>query len=217
MRTLLLLAVIGLCPAAEVLLNGTFEQADSEESRRPLGWELPDGLGVRWLTSPDTAHGKVIAMDTRQSERDMDAQWKRMGITRFAIPEAAKNPIAETYGLSLYSVPFPCIPGQAYRLRWSFAGPAGGVKVWVRGYRDAVNGKRSYEAVSEGSARPGPEVHGWRTAEHCFHPTAHTPQVTVLRVMLYAFYPAKDYAFDDVHLEPITPTEYAAYKASDGK
>lgn len=213
----LLLAAIA-AGAETFPLNGGFEQADPADPRKPLGWDLPDGLGVQWLTAPGQGHGKAICLNTKISEQDMVAQWKKMAITQWDIPSPAKNAIAETYGLSLYSAAFPCEKGRPYRVRWSFIGAPGGVKVWVRGYKpDDDTGRRVYEAVSNGDSHLAGAAEDWRQVEHCFHPTKNTPGVTSLKVMLFAFYPARAYWFDDLKVEPISDAEYADYRAKAGK
>lgn len=205
--------------ADPLVVNGGFEQADPADARKPLGWDLPDGLGVQWLPAPGQGHGKAIRLDTRPSEQAMVAQWKAMGITQWDVPSPAKNPIAETYGLSLYSIAFPCVKGQAYRVRWSFIGDPGGVKVWVRGYRAGDDsGRRTYEAVSNGGAHLAGASDQWRQVEHCFKPRdPFGKELGTLKVMLFAFYPARAYWFDDVSVEPITDAAYADYKAHEGK
>jgi hypothetical protein len=104
---------------ASILPHGDFEQADPRDAARPAGWDRVDGLGVQWTNAPDAAHGKAIRMDTRISEQAMQAQWVKMGLTNlWNIPKPDKNPIAETYGLSLYSdaIPVKPRPGLSHHL-----------------------------------------------------------------------------------------------------
>jgi hypothetical protein len=45
-----------------------------------------------------------------------------------------------------------------------------------------------------------------------FFPGKFRPEVTKMRVMLYAFYPAGVYWFDNIRIEPITVQKYEAAK-----
>ena len=187
--------------AEEILANGDFEQADATDSARPAGWDRVDGLGVQWTPSPGDAHGRAIRMDTRLSEQVMEAQWTRTGLTNiWNIPRPGPNAIAETYGLSLYSAPMPVRPGQAYRITFDFKGHGGGAKVWVRGYGMFQGEKRRrwetyVDCHGKGDA--------WTTQSQVFHPTKFRPDVSEIKVMLFAFYPAGIYWFDNLRIEPV--------------
>ncbi len=182
-----------------LLANGDFSAADAKDATRPAHWDQPDGLGVQWLAAPDGT-GKAIRVDTAISEQAMVAQWKKVGITMWDIPKASGGAVAETYGLSLYSESFPIEAKASYRLSYDFQGNAGGVKVWVRGYGLMKNEKRRlYEAVINGLGSGA----GWHTVVHDFHPTEHTPAVTEMKVMLFAYYPAAVYWFRNVKIEKL--------------
>jgi len=196
-------------PAASSLLpNGAFEQADAADGTKPAAWGKPDGLGVQWVETGDPAHGRAIRMDTRVSEQAMVAQWKQAGLTNeWNIPKPAGNAIAETYGLSLYSDPIPVQRAQPYRITFAFKGPSGGAKVWVRGW-GLIQGKErrrweTWVACTSTSDR-------WTTCSQVFFPGKSRPEVTKMRVMLYAFYPAGIYWFDDLRIEPISLQQYEA-------
>ena len=185
--------------ATNLVTNGDFALADPQRPAAPLGWELPDGLGVQWTNAPD-GHGWAIRMDTRVPETAMNASWARSGLTNdWFIPKAAGNAIAETYGLSFYSVPFDAASGATYRVTADVWGPAG-AKIWVRGYGQ-FRGKltRRYESVLNGYG----SGNAWRTCTQEFCPSKHRPDVTELRVMLYAYYPAGVYWFRNVRVEAV--------------
>lgn len=227
MLAILMLAACAASPAADapnLVPNPTFDQPDPADPARPAGWELPDGLGIQWLDAPK-GHGKAIRMDTRISETDMEAQWKLKKLDgEWHIPNAAKNPIAETYGLSLYSKPFPIKRGRPYRVTYDYLGAAGGVKVWVRGYVATTDAegkptmRRIYEAVANGDQHRGGKDEEWHTTSMCFHPTIereatkNLPKVTEMRVMLFAFHPPQVYWFDNPVVAEISDEEYAKYK-----
>jgi hypothetical protein len=44
----------------------------------------------------------------------------------------------------------------------------------------------------------------WTTCTQDFHPTRARPEVTEMKVMLFAFYPAGVSWFDNIRIEPIT-------------
>ncbi|MBW8764553.1 MAG: hypothetical protein JF592_18565 [Microbacterium sp.] len=214
MRTsFLLLAALGSLGAAEnLVLNGDFEAADPSDATRPKAWGRIDGLGVRWAPAPPDATGvsagKALRFDTAVSEQDMVARWKAMGSTEWDVPDASKGPIGATYGLSLYSDAIPITAATPYLVTVRHRGPGGG-KVWVRGYAkrgDAM--KRVYEAQTE-----LPAGKDWRATTYAFDPTRHTPQVTEVKIMLFAYWPAAESWFDDVGLRVATPEELAAEDA----
>ena len=190
----------GSISAEEILPNGDFEKADAKDPARPAGWDRVDGLGVQWTQTPDAAHGRAIRMDTSLSEQAMQAQWIKTGLTNiWSIPKPEKNAIAETYGLSLYSAPMPVQPGQAYKITFDFKGH-GGAKVWVRGYGMFQGEKRRrwetyVDCHGKGDA--------WTTQSQVFHPTKFRPDVSEIKVMLFAFYPAGIYWFDNLRIEPV--------------
>jgi hypothetical protein len=192
------------------LPNGAFEQPDAADNTRPAGWGKPDRLGVQWAETGDPAHGKAIRLDTRVSEKAMVEQWKKTGLTNeWNIPNPAGNPVAETYGLSLYSEPIPVTPGQPYRITFDFKGRSGGAKAWVRGW-GMLRGEKRRLWETWGACKSTGD--GWTTCSQVFFPTKARPSVTEMRVMLYAYYPAGVYWFDNVRLEPITLQAYEAAK-----
>jgi hypothetical protein len=201
---LIILLTAAPCPAQinSILPHGDFEQPDALDKSKPAGWDRVDGLGVQWTQAPDAAHGKAIRMDTRISEQAMQAQWVKTGLTNiWNIPKPEKNAIAETYGLSLYSDAIPVKPGQAYRITFDYQGPDGGAKVWVRGWGMFQGEKRiRWETYVNCKGKPGV----WSACTQTFHPTQSRPEVTEMKVMLYALHPAGVYWFDNIRIEPVT-------------
>lgn len=203
-------SVAGAAGADSLLPNGGFQTAAAADPAKPAAWAKPDGLGVQWIDSGDPAHGKAIRMDTRVSEKAMVEQWKKTGLTNeWNIPKAENNAIAETYGLSYYSDAIPVKPGQPYRISFDFKGASSGGKVWVRGW-GTVQGKprRLWETWVRCNSQGG----GWSACSQVFFPTKFRPAVTEMRVMLFAYYPAGIYWFDNVRLEPISVQAYEAEK-----
>ena len=197
--------------ASSLVTNGAFELPDATDKTKPLAWDKPDGLGVQWLEAPKGPggedYGKAIRMDTALSEQAMVAQWKKVGVDKWDIPKPAGNAVAETYGLSFYSDPIPVLPGQAYRISFDFKGASGGAKVWVRGWGDFQGEKRRRWETIVNCYSKGTQ---WTHFSQEFFPTKSRPEVSEMRVMLYAYYPAGLYWFDNVSIEPITLTTYEA-------
>jgi hypothetical protein len=192
--------------------NGGFEHADAADPRRPVRWDLPDELGVQWVDLPGGeggGAGKAIRIDTSISEQAMVAQWRRMGIDKWDIPNPAPDAIAATYGLSFYSDAMPVESGQAYRVDFDYRGPSGGAKLWVRGYGMFRGRKmRRYETIV--NCRVPDE--GWHHFSQLFHPTRLRPEVSEMKVMLYAYWPPGVYWFDNVRIDPVPAAEYEAYR-----
>ncbi len=201
---------LGQTPALEssgagpLVRNGDFEMADPVDKSKPANWDKPDGLGIQWVAAPKEAgaeeHGRAIRLNTAISEKAMNDQRQKLGLTEWLIPKPGNNPVAETYGLSYYSTPIPVKPGQTYRLRVDFKGPNGGAKVWVRGWGQ-FNGekRRRYEFVLNCRVADN----RWTTLSQEFHPTKNRPEVTEMRVMLFAYHPPGIYWFDNVKIEPV--------------
>jgi len=196
-------AFLGLTVQADPILpNGDFERADPARPGKPAHWDLPDGLGVKWTESPPIAgappQGKAIRMDTSVSEKAVVESYTRAGLTQWIFPHPADSPIAETYGLSLYSEATPIVPGKTYRVTFDYRAEKGTAgKLWFRAY-GTVNGekKRLYEGTVDCGGSPG-----WKSFTGLFHPTRYVPNVTEFKIMLYAYYPAGVAWFDNVKVE----------------
>ena len=187
-------------PNTESLLpNGDFQRTDPQDPAKPAGWDKPDGLGVQW-TNPPGRPGKAIRLDTAVSEQAMVAQWKKMGITQWDIPNPAGNAVSDTYGLSYYSDAIPVKSGQVYRVTFDYMGPSGGAKVWVRGWGLFAGEKRRRWETFVNCRTQGND---WTHFEQDFHPTKFRPGVSEMKVMLFAYYPPGIYWFANVKIEPV--------------
>lgn len=185
--------------------NGGFDKVDPNDKTKPLGWEKPDGLGVRWID--EKGRGKVICMNTAVSEIALEEQRKKRGITAWRNPKPSSSPVAAYYGLSFYSIPFKIKPGQAYRVSFDFKSfkPAGGGKLWVRGYGEFRGRlRRMYETYIPCRTKDAKWIH----ISQCFHPTKHSKKVTVLKVMLFAYWPPGKYYYDNIKIAPVSEKEY---------
>ena len=202
----LALATLSAATADSLLPNGGFEQADPANRAKPAFWDPVDGLGVQWVAAGE--HGHAIRFDTAISELKMVEQWKRTSLDKYVFPKPATSAIAETYGLSYYSDAIPVKKGQPYRITYDYKGASGGAKMWVRGWGLFQGEKRRrWETTVECRVKnPGQ----WTTITQEFFPTKVRPDVTEIRVMLYAFYPAGVYWFDNVKIEPISVEDYEA-------
>jgi hypothetical protein len=193
--------------AESLVLNGDFEQPARDQAAAPLGWDRPDGLGVQWTNAPDPAHGKAIRLNTAVSEKAMVQSWQKTGLSgTWNIPNPADNAVAETYGLSFYSAAIPVKPGQPYKVTFDYLGPSGGAKLWVRGWGLFQGEKRRRWETTVECRVANPRA--WTTISQEFFPTRSRPEVNEMKVMLYAFFPAGVYWFDNVKIEPITLEEY---------
>ena len=192
-----------------LVANGGFEKAEPGRADQPAAWDRLDGLGVQWVEAPEEpgaeSHGHAIRLDTAVSEKAMVEQWRRVGIRDWDIPNPANDPVAATYGLSFYSAAMPVVSGQAYRVTFDFKGASGGGKLWVRGWGQFQGERRRrYETIVFCRV---PDKN-WHAFSQVFHPTRLRPEVTEMKVMLYAYWPPGAYWFDNVRIEPVTPAEY---------
>lgn len=201
---LMSLVMIVAAHAQNILANGDFEQADPAYPGKAAHWDPTDGLGVQWTDAPNVPgappHGKAIRMDTSQTEQAMVASYAKAGLTQWVFPHPATNPIAETYGLSLYSEAMPVVPGKTYRVTFDYLAEKGTAgKLWFRAYAN-VNGekKRVYEGTIDcrGSG-------GWKQFTGVFHPTKYRPNVDEFKIMLFAYYPPGVAWFDNIRVEAV--------------
>ncbi len=199
-------ALLAAGAAESLLKNGGFEEADPATAGKPAFWDKTDGLGVRWTDATESAHGKAICMNTAISEKAMMESYKKAGLDQWVFPNPAGNAIAETYGLSLYSAAIPVQKGPPYKITFDYKGASGGAKVWVRGWGEFAGEKRRRWETTVECRVANPRQ--WTTISQEFFPTRSRPEVTEMKVMLYAFYPAGEYWFDNVRIEPITLAEY---------
>ena len=193
--------------AESLLTNGGFEKADATHSTQPAGWDRLDGLGVRWETETNGPANRFIRMDTAISEKAYVSSCQATGLVKWVFPNPANDAIAATYGLSYYSDSLPVVTGQAYRLTFRYRGASGGGKVWVRGYGMIRNEERRRYDTVVNCRTPGT---GWTSFSQCFHPTRHTPTVTRMRIMLFAYWPPGVYTFDEVAVTPVSEAEWLA-------
>ena len=201
---------LGFLSAHSLLPNGDFSQPDPTHPERPAHWEAMDGVGVQWTELPvvpgSSIRGKGIRMNTALTEVAMDANWTKAGLTQFFIPHPDSSPIAETYGLSLYSEGIPLDPTKAYRISFDYLAEKGTAgKVWFRCYQQLPTRlMRKYEGVLDCGS------HGqWRHCSEVYHPFVHAPTVTVGKIMLFSFYPAGVCWFANVSVEPVPETSPA--------
>lgn len=217
MRTLLSILLIALTAAAALALtneappsllpNGGFEAVDPTNAAKPACWDRMDGLGVRWETETNGPANRFIRMDTAISEAAYVASCQAAGLDKWVFPNPAGSAIAGTYGLSYYSDSLPVITGQAYRITFRYRGASGGGKMWVRGYGQVRDVERQLYSTIVNCRAAGRD---WTAFSQCFHPTKHTPHVTRMRVMLFAYWPPGVYAFDDVAVTPVSEAEWLA-------
>jgi hypothetical protein len=185
-----------------VLLNGDFEQADPANPAQPAHWDAVDGLGVQWIDAPAfpgaPSHGRAIRMDTAVTEMAMVDSYKKAGLTQWIFPHPGNSPIAESYGLSLYSEAIPVLPGKTYRVTFDYLSDKGTAgKLWFRAYADN-NGEK--KRVYEGTVDCGGKG-GWKTFTGLFHPTRYRPNVAEFKIMLFTYYPAGVAWFDNIKVE----------------
>ncbi|HYF51972.1 MAG TPA: hypothetical protein VEJ63_21365 [Planctomycetota bacterium] len=216
----------------ETVVNGGFEEAGETKKGflpHPKGWAHPDDLTSFWAT--DKEKGRVIVLDTDVLEseaRKRQAAVREAGEKGTDVPAAPKKSavteaqqyeaIGGTYGVSFYSEKIKCKPKQAYKISFDFKGPGGGAKVWVRGWGPFQGeDRRRFETIV--NCRTAGD--GWRHFEQAFHPSRFPlgkdsegkpkvvyREISYLRIMLYAYWPRGQYAFDNFKLEEISDEEY---------
>jgi hypothetical protein len=191
-----------------LVVNGDFEKGTSA----PEGWEAPDGLTSFW--DKDPKRGRIIRFDTDVYLSEWKA-WREKLAAGAAVSEAPQktktsgnryDTIAGSYGVRLYSEAIPVKPGATYAIELDARGRMGGdfffAKVFVKGYGAEGPTKEHYN-MYEAVRVSMPDQ--WDHFSRVFHPTARTPEVTTMRVMLFAYWPPAKYAFDNIAVYEVTP------------
>lgn len=186
-----------------LVANGDFEKGDVS----PEGWDRVDGLCSFW--DSDAEHGRFVRMDSDVYLAEWQAWRGRFNAGAPASDAPSKTPtsgpkydtVAGTYGVKFYSVPIPVKPGATYSIEFDARGRKDGPlffpKVFVKGYGEGGPSEelyRMYKAVKPES----PDR--WEHFSRVFSPTERTPGVKYMRVMIMAYWPPGEYAFDNVEI-----------------
>ncbi len=190
---------------ANLVKNGDFEKGRTT----PDGWEPVDGLCSFWAKDPDPKYDRYIRMDSDVYL----AQWRQWR-SRFEAGAPASsapvktptsgpkyNTVAGTYGVHLYSDAIKVKPGATYSIELDAKGLRQGwlffPKVFIKGYGSrgaSMELYRCYKAVKcEQPAK-------WQHFSRVFSPTARTPGVKTMKVMILAYWPPGEYAFDNIEI-----------------
>jgi len=184
-----------------LVLNGDFESGVN----RPTGWDAPDNLTTFWTTK-GTRSGKCIKMDTDVYMTDWERRKKELKENPDA-PAWSKTPtsgnkydtIGGNDGVSFYSAPIPVKKGKSYTLCMDVKSdqPHATPKVFIKGYtlhkgEMRVIYKTYLNCRLKGTA--------WQHFEQTFNPTAKTPTVAEMRVMLFSYWPPGEYFFDNIKI-----------------
>ncbi|MCD6406083.1 MAG: hypothetical protein J7M19_09675 [Planctomycetes bacterium] len=190
---------------ANLVKNGDFEKGRTT----PDGWEALDGLCSFWDKDPDAKYGRYVRMDSDVYLAEW-RQWRsRFEAGAPASSAPAKTPtsgpkyntVAGTYGVHLYSDPVKVTPGATYSIELDAKGLQQGwlffPKVFIKGYGSqgaSMELYRCYKAVK--CERPTE----WQHFSRVFSPTARTPGVKTMKVMILAYWPPGEYAFDNIEI-----------------
>lgn len=207
---LLLLPARAADDARNLVANGGFEEGAADATAIP-GWSEVDGLTTFWKTEP--GRGRVLMIDTDVNLSEANERWKEMELPPEQRPAAKpKGPtrppkydtVGGTTGAKVYSDFFRVEPGMRYRLTVDAKTDGPEVLVFVKGYSKFEGDFRKfyqcYKKVPAGRDE-------WKTYERTFNPTLHSPEVTHIRVMPYAYWPPGRAWIDDVRVTRVGPEE----------
>ena len=192
-----------------LVANGDFQAA----GQQPRGWEKVDNLTM-FLEQADAGRGRVLHMDTDVYESQA-RRWTQQFKAGAALAEAPKkiptrgpkyNTVGGNYGVHNTCEPIPVVPGKTYRVEIDYRCASGDFffpKLFFRGWADVEGNDR---IVYDGylSLRSMEETGRWK--HNCRLLTVPRPEeiggrrVKYLRLMIYAYWPAGDYYFDNVGL-----------------
>ena len=114
--------------------------------------------------------------------------------------------VGGTHGVAFLSDPIEIEPGKTYVLSFDMKGKWSGIffpKVFVKGY--ATEGGQLREKYRMYKAcRTKSQGRQWEHFERTFHPTDGTPDVTSIRVQIYAYWPPGISYFDNVSVQDVS-------------
>ncbi|MCX8036154.1 MAG: hypothetical protein N3D11_03675 [Candidatus Sumerlaeia bacterium] len=224
--------------ARNLVVNGGFELGD----RCPSGWlirfprvdlsELTDiraldNLTLFWHDTQST-RGKCIRMDTDVDQKEVHKRMEEL-IANPDAPPWPKTPTrppkydtaAGLEGVSLWSDPIPVVKGKMYRMSVDVMGQTEGMlffpKLFVRGFGMAKDAKGKVVLRKLYDTYLACRVEGprrWCRFSQTFSPTEHTPGVTEMRVVLFAYWPPGEYYWDNVEIVEVPEAEAAAIRAA---
>ncbi len=223
-----------------LVANGGFEQGD----RCPTGWliryprvdlsELTDIRALDNLTlfwhDTQTSRGKCIRMDTDVDQKEVHKRMEEL----IANPDAPPWPKTPTRppkydtaggleGVSFWSDPIPVVKGKTYRISVDVIGQAGLMffpKLFVRGFGMVQDAKGNWVLRKLYETYLACRVEGpgrWCHFSQTFSPTEHTPAVTEIRVVLFAYWQPGEYYWDNVEMVEVPEAEAAAIRAARAK
>ncbi|MBP5321470.1 MAG: hypothetical protein J6334_10820 [Kiritimatiellae bacterium] len=205
------------CPVAEgdrpggtvqnLLPNGDFEEGEPV----PLHWERANGLTTFFARAE--GHGRVVRMDT-SVERKQAMAWDQAFKADPSLPVPSRVPISAAgydsiggnEGVMLDSELIDCEPGQNYKLTADIRG-AGKPFVWIKGFMAHPRRGVLVDAYQTRLEPLSVSPERWTTCSIGFNPTARSPQVTRMKVRLYAYWPNGIYEFDNIRVEKISQAE----------
>jgi len=198
--------------------NGHFESGTGS----PAGWEPVDGLCS--FRERGGAVGHYVRFDTDVDLAEWQ-EWRKKLDEGADVSQAPKktptsgdkyNTVAGTYGVHLYSDAMPVKPGATYAITFDAKGPKADklffAKVFVKGYGEAGSTMEYYNMYK--AVKPSHDGI-WEHYSRIFHPTERTPQVKFMKVMLYAYWPPGEYAFDNVQVYEVKSASELKAAAAD--
>jgi hypothetical protein len=202
-----------------------------EGGRYPAHWDRCDELTTFW-EKDEQRGGKCIHINSRI---DNDEYHRRLEEMKQEDPPPPKPPrqikgigydtVGGNDGVSYYSDWIDVKPGMRYTLSADVRSDGGKPKIFVKGYTEMPveiddNGKATTVMMRRATFKVFLDCDGgrtWKTSTLTFCPTHDRQDVKWIRVMLYAYWPAENYWFDNVRVaeagpDPDAPKRWAAKK-----
>lgn len=190
--------------------NGGFE----EGTKDPAHWDRCDGLTTFWEKDPERK-GKCLRVETRVSNEEYHARLEEM---KEKDPPPAKPPreikgpgydtVGGNDGVPYWSDWIDVKPAAIYRLSVDARSGGGRPKVFVKGYAELPfevdeGGKAVKRLIRKVVFKVSVDADGgptWQTSTLDFCPTRERDDVKWMRVMLFPYWPAETYWFDNVSI-----------------
>jgi hypothetical protein len=211
----LILLVLFAAPDVELCPNGGFEEGD----KSPAHWDRPDGLTTFW-EKDEKRGGKCIRIDSRVSNEDYHRRLDEMKLPEPPPARTTKDPSKTGYGavggndgVPYWSDFIEVKPGVRYRLSVDCRSQGGKPKVFLKGYAEIPaeieeDGKAKKTLLRRMVSKISLDAEGgleWKRTSVEFCPSRERKDVRWVRIMLYAYWPAQTYWFDEVSLVEVGP------------
>lgn len=196
-----------------LLPNGNFDLVDKGQPRH---WDKDDKLTSFWISEP--GRGTILKLDSRVDRNQALAWWDTLKKNPLAtppipiIPQKPLQSVGANEGTFIDSDTIPVTPGQNYKLSVDYKGPVQPF-VWIKGFMLHPVRNILIDSYQTRLVPDQGDPNTWRSFSIGFNPTARTPRTSIIKVRVYAYWPAAVNYFDNIRIEAISDAEMSELTA----